>query len=89
MCLDVPQLVPMPIGSLLELPKEGLDFEALERDLVIQAVRRSGGNLSAAGRLLAMTRYQIRYRLEKHDLWSIQREVSRRQNQNPTPKPRN
>jgi len=53
-------------GHLLELPAEGLDIEALERDLVRQALERSGGNQSRAAQLLGMTRDQIRYRLEKY-----------------------
>jgi transcriptional regulator with GAF, ATPase, and Fis domain len=53
-------------GRLLDLPAEGLDVEALERDLVRQALERSNGNQSRAAQLLGMTRDQIRYRLEKY-----------------------
>jgi len=53
-------------GRLLELPAAGLDIEALERDLVKQALERAGGNQSRAAALLGMTRDQIRYRLEKY-----------------------
>jgi len=55
-----------PAGRLLELPAEGLEMEELERDLVRQALERSGGNQSRAAQLLGMTRDQIRYRLEKY-----------------------
>ncbi len=48
------------------LPEEGLDMEALERDLVRQALEMSGGNQSRAAHLLGMTRDQIRYRIEKY-----------------------
>jgi len=53
-------------GRLLDLPPEGIDMEALERDLVRQALEASGGNQSRAAQLLGMTRDQIRYRLEKY-----------------------
>jgi two-component system NtrC family response regulator len=53
-------------GRLLDLPPEGLDMDELERDLVRQALERSGGNQSRAAQLLGMTRDQIRYRLEKY-----------------------
>jgi DNA-binding NtrC family response regulator len=53
-------------GPLLDLPQEGLDMEELERDLVRQALERSGGNQSKAAQMLGMTRDQIRYRLEKY-----------------------
>jgi len=51
---------------ILELPAEGLDVEALERDLVRQALDRVQGNQSRAAQLLGMTRDQIRYRIEKY-----------------------
>ena len=48
------------------LPTEGLNLEALERELVRQALARTGGNQTRAGALLGLTRDQIRYRLEKY-----------------------
>ncbi len=57
---------PATPGRLLALPPEGLDMDELERDLVRQALERSGGNQSRAAQLLGMTRDQIRYRLEKY-----------------------
>jgi DNA-binding NtrC family response regulator len=53
---------------LLQLPADGLDFEALERDLVVQALEQAGGNQTQAARLLAMNRDQIRYRIKKFGL---------------------
>lgn len=50
------------------LPEEGLKLEALERSLLEQAMSRTGGNQSAAARLLGITRYALRYRLEKHGI---------------------
>jgi DNA-binding NtrC family response regulator len=51
-----------------ELPAAGVDLEKLERSLVIQALRRSGGNQTRAGSLLGLNRDQIRYRIEKFGL---------------------
>ena len=50
------------------LPEGGVDLEAVERSLLYQAMERTEGNQSAAARLLGLTRYQLRYRLEKHEL---------------------
>jgi transcriptional regulator with GAF, ATPase, and Fis domain len=55
-----------PVGRLLALPEDGLNMDELERDLVRQALERSGGIQSKAARLLGMTRDQIRYRIEKY-----------------------
>ena len=50
------------------LPSGGIIFEDLERDLVLQALERSGGNHARAGMLLGMNRDQIRYRIAKFHL---------------------
>jgi len=50
------------------LPEEGVDLVELERSLLQQAMDRVDGNQSAAARLLGITRYQLRYRMEKHGL---------------------
>jgi two-component system, NtrC family, response regulator AtoC len=55
-------------GNDFELPATGVDFEQLERSLVLQALRRSGGNQTRAGALLGLNRDQIRYRIEKFGL---------------------
>ncbi len=55
-------------SSGFELPPEGLDLAALERDLVVQALERSDGNQSRAARLLRIGRYALRYRMEKAGL---------------------
>ena len=49
----------------LELPKEGIVFEELERDLLIQALRRSDGIMAEAAKLLGMTYRTFQYRAEK------------------------
>ena len=55
-------------GDDFELPATGVDLEKLERSLLIQAMKRSGGNQTKAGALLGLNRDQIRYRVEKFGL---------------------
>ena len=55
-------------GEDFELPANGVDVEALERSLVIQALKRAGGNQTKAAALLGLNRDQIRYRIEKFGL---------------------
>jgi len=50
------------------IPPEGLSLEALERELILQALERAGGNKSAAARLLGLTRRTLYSRMEKHGL---------------------
>ena len=47
------------------LPEGGVDLEAVERGLLHQALERTSGNRTAAARLLGISRYALRYRLEK------------------------
>lgn len=50
------------------LPEDGVDLEAVERSFIEQAMARTDSNQSAAARLLGISRYALRYRLEKFDL---------------------
>lgn len=54
--------------SLPPLPADGMDFQALEKSWVLEALQRCGGNRSRAARLLGMNRDQIRYRIDKFNL---------------------
>lgn len=60
------------------LPSSGVDFRALERSLVLQALERAGGNKTRAAMLLGMNRDQIRYRIEKFDLEDYERPLEKR-----------
>ena len=57
-------------GDLFELPEDGLVLDDVVTSLIHQALERTGGNQSAAARLLGVTRYTLRYRMEKHGLSS-------------------
>jgi two-component system, NtrC family, response regulator AtoC len=52
----------------VDLGADGVDFEALERSLLEAALRRAEGNRTEAGRLLGMSRHQVRNRLKKYGM---------------------
>ncbi len=52
----------------LALPSEGISLEEVERDLVVQALDRTTGNVTQAAKLLGMSRDTLRYRMEKYRL---------------------
>jgi DNA-binding NtrC family response regulator len=56
------------LSTSMGLPNEGINLEALEQSLVVQALERSGWNQTKAATLLGLNRDQIRYRIEKFDL---------------------
>jgi two-component system NtrC family response regulator len=47
------------------LPSQGIDLRQLEREVLVQALRLTGGNQTRAALLLGLTRDQIRYRMSK------------------------
>jgi DNA-binding NtrC family response regulator len=48
-----------------EIPGEGIDIEEFERQLIVQAMERSGWVIARAARLLGLTYRTLQYRLEK------------------------
>jgi len=50
------------------LPSGGIDLDAVEKDLINQALHLADGNKSLAARLLSLSRDTLRYRLEKHGI---------------------
>jgi DNA-binding NtrC family response regulator len=56
------------VVQAFQLPEEGLNLETVERDLVQQALERTGWNHTRAAALLGLNRDQIRYRVEKFGL---------------------
>ena len=56
-----------PDQRLVTLPEGGVHIEAVERDLVVQAIERTRGNQTRAAQLLGISRDQLRYRLDKLD----------------------
>jgi DNA-binding NtrC family response regulator len=61
-------------GLPATLPPGGIDLKAVrdewERACVTEALARTGGNQSAAARLLGLTRDELRYRVEKFEMES-------------------
>ena len=69
---DLPEEIRQPRSSagagLVRLPEGGLDWGAMERGLLEQALERAGGNRTAASRLLGLSYKQFLYRLAKHGI---------------------
>jgi transcriptional regulator with PAS, ATPase and Fis domain len=55
-------------GQEWAVPASGIDLEEVERQFIISALKRTGGNKSKAARLLGLSRDTLRYRLEKYQL---------------------
>jgi two-component system response regulator AtoC len=56
------------LSTAIGLPASGINLEALERALVVQALERASWNQTKAATLLGLNRDQIRYRVEKFGL---------------------
>ena len=59
---------PAVAAAQFQLPPDGVNLEEVERQLLVQALERAGGNQTQAGQLLGINRDQVRYRIEKFGL---------------------
>lgn len=57
----------MPTASEMR-PTDNLSLEVHEKELLVTALERSGGNQSQAARLLRISRDRLRYKMAKHNL---------------------
>lgn len=69
---DIPdkvrQAVSSPAGQVINLPDCGYPLEQLEREVVIEALRRNQWNQTAAARFLSIPRHTLIYRMEKYGI---------------------
>jgi two-component system response regulator AtoC len=59
---------PAPAAPTFVIPSEGISLDEVERMLIQSALRRTKGNVTAAARLLQMSREKLRYRIRKFGL---------------------
>jgi len=52
-------------GDMFKLPAEGVNFEDVERSLIMQAMDRTDNNITKSAKLLGLTFRTLQYRLEK------------------------
>ncbi len=56
---------PTNSADLFKLPAEGINFEDVERSLIMQAMDRTDNNITKSAKLLGLTFRTLQYRLEK------------------------
>lgn len=56
---------PTAADSLFKLPADGVNFEDVERSLIMQAMARTDNNITKSAKLLGLTFRTLQYRLEK------------------------
>ena len=56
---------PASADDLFKLPPEGVNFEDVERSLIMQAMERTDNNITKSAKLLGLTFRTLQYRLEK------------------------
>jgi DNA-binding NtrC family response regulator len=57
-------------GKVVNLPEGGYSLEQLEREVVVEALERSGWNQTAAAKFLCIPRHTLIYRMEKYEIIS-------------------
>jgi len=75
---DLPEILRQQRGVLdaiqLELPATPISLEAVERELIVQALNRFNGNQTKAANYLNLTRKTLIYRMERYGLRGEQNE---------------
>ena len=66
--LEVRQDTRPAAEAAFKLPAEGISFEEVERNLIVQAMERTDYNITKAAKLLGLTFRTLQYRLEKFGL---------------------
>jgi DNA-binding NtrC family response regulator len=56
------------VARKVELPDDGINLDAVEKDLILRALERFGGNQTRAANFLNMSRRTLAYRLKKHNV---------------------
>jgi len=64
-------------GLVFDFDKGVHTADEVERQLIIQALRRTGGNVSRAAKLIGMQRSSLRYRIERYGLETFVHEVAK------------
>jgi two-component system NtrC family response regulator len=56
------------VATRVDPPREGMSLEAVEKDVILQALRKFGGRQTQAARYLGITRRTLAYRLGKYGI---------------------
>lgn len=67
----LPQMIAAALSSSpspFRLPREGVNLEDLEKQLIVQALEQANGNKTRAAELLGLSRHTLLYRMEKYGL---------------------
>ena len=59
---------PLRPNGVVNLPDDGYSLEQLEREIVTEALKRTGWNQTAAARFLRIPRHTLLYRIEKYGI---------------------
>ena len=62
---EMTQMATAASGDLFRLPADGVNFEEVERSLIMQAMGRTENNITKSAKLLGLTFRTLQYRLEK------------------------
>lgn len=54
--------------AVVTLPEGGISLEEVEKQLIVKALEKSGGNQTRAAQLLGITRSALLYRMQKHGI---------------------
>ncbi|MGB9847214.1 MAG: helix-turn-helix domain-containing protein, partial [Desulfotomaculales bacterium] len=57
-----------PAGAIIYFPDQGICLEEVEKELILKALEKTGGNQTKAAQLLGITRSALLYRSQKYGI---------------------
>lgn len=57
------------------IPDEGINLDGVERNLIVQALKKANNNQTKAAKLLGITRHTLMYRMEKYNIKELKQLV--------------
>ncbi len=60
-----------PDEARFNIPDRGMNLEDVEKNFIVDALKRTAGNQSKAAKLLGLTRHTLRYRMEKFQIRGV------------------
>lgn len=57
-----------PVETIIRFPDSGISLEQVEKELILKALEKSGGNQTKAAQLLGITRSALIYRSQKYNI---------------------
>lgn len=72
---EIQMVEPVQNGGEIDLPEDGVSLENVEKQLILKALQKTGGNQTRTAKLLGISRSALIYRMQKHHIIKVEEKV--------------